>query len=78
MDVGSQAGAALAGLEPLIGVGALAGYMWVPVSTTYDWWARGLGPRAHRLGKNVKFAVRDVEEWLATTRESAGGAGGSR
>ncbi|MDR1442053.1 MAG: helix-turn-helix domain-containing protein [Bifidobacteriaceae bacterium] len=73
MDAENQARDALARLEPPIGVAALASYLGVPVSAVYNWRSRGLGPRAHRFGKHVKFALSDVEAWLATTREPATG-----
>lgn len=56
-------------LEPLLDITELAEYLGVPVSTVYDWRARGLGPRAHRFGKRLKFALSDVQAWMATQRE---------
>jgi excisionase family DNA binding protein len=56
-------------LEPLLDVPELAGYLGVPVSTVYDWRTRGLGPRAYRFGKHLKFAVSDVRAWIAQQRE---------
>lgn len=52
------------GLEPLLDIGELATYLGVPVSTVYDWHTRGLGPRAYRFGKHLKFAVSDVRTWV--------------
>lgn len=52
------------GLEPLLDVKELAGYLHVPVSTLYDWRTRGVGPRAYRFGKHLKFAVSDVRDWI--------------
>lgn len=57
------------GLEPLLDVAELAGYLGVPVSTVYDWRTRGLGPRAYRFGKHLKFAVSDVRVWIERQRE---------
>jgi len=57
------------GLEPLLDVGELAAYLGVPVSTLYDWRTRGLGPRAYRFGKHLKFAVSDVRIWIEQQRE---------
>ena len=53
------------GLEPLLGTTELAEYLGLPVTTIYDWRARGLGPVGHRFGKHVKFAVSDVRAWVA-------------
>ncbi|GAB2517121.1 AlpA family transcriptional regulator [Paramicrobacterium agarici] len=58
------------GLEPLLDVGELAAYLGVPVSTVYDWRTRGLGPRAYRFGKRLKFAVSDVRIWVEQQRDS--------
>ena len=57
------------GLEPLLDLGELAAYLGVPVSTVYDWRTRGLGPRAYRFGKHLKFAVSDVRIWIEQQRE---------
>jgi len=57
------------GLEPMLDVSELASYLGVPVSTVYDWRTRGLGPRAYRFGKHLKFAVSDVRIWIEQQRE---------
>ena len=59
------------GLEPLIDVGELATNLGIPVSTIYDWRTRGLGPRAYRFGKHLKFAVSDVRLWVEQQRDGA-------
>ena len=56
-------------LEPLFDIAELAEYLGVPVSTIYGWRARGLGPRAYRFGKRLKFALSDIHSWMATQRE---------
>ncbi|MEV8339102.1 helix-turn-helix domain-containing protein [Leucobacter sp. NPDC077196] len=56
-------------LEPLLDITELADYLGVPISTLYDWRARGLGPRAYRFGKRLKFALSDVQTWMETQRE---------
>ena len=56
-------------LEPLLDVTELANYLGVPLSTVYDWRSRGLGPRAYRFGKRVKFALSDVQAWMEAQRE---------
>lgn len=57
------------GLEPLLDVGELAAYLRVRVSTVYDWRTRGVGPRAYRFGKHLKFAVSDVRVWIEQQRD---------
>ena len=56
------------GLEPLLDISELASYLGVPVSTIYDWRSRGVGPRAYRFGKHLKFAVTDVTAWIEAQR----------
>ena len=60
------------GLEPLMDVAELAEYLGIPAATIYDWRTRGGGPRAHRFGKHLKFAVSDVRTWVETQREGEG------
>ncbi|WP_448061799.1 helix-turn-helix transcriptional regulator [Cellulomonas hominis] len=57
------------GLEPLLGVEELAGYLGVPVATVYDWRVDGKGPRGIRVGRHVRFAVGDVRAWLEERRD---------
>ncbi|GHG60043.1 hypothetical protein GCM10012320_34420 [Sinomonas cellulolyticus] len=61
----------LTGLPPLLDIRELSAYLGVPVSTIYDWRARGLGPRAYRFGKHLKFAVADVTVWIEAQRDPA-------
>lgn len=35
----------------------------VPLSTIYVWNSRGLGPRYMRIGRHVRYKLRDVIEW---------------
>lgn len=61
------------GLEPLMSIDALAGYLGVPVATIYDWRVSGKGPCAIRVGRHLKFAVSDVRDWVERQRELAPG-----
>ena len=54
-----------------MGVRELASYLGLPVSTVYDWRVYGKGPVAYRFGKHLKFAVSDVQAWVAEQRELA-------
>lgn len=58
-------------LPPLLDIRELSAYLGVPVSTIYDWRSRGVGPRAYRFGKHLKFAVTDVTEWIEAQRDPA-------
>lgn len=53
---------------------ALADYLGMPVPTIYAWRARGRRPRAHRIGKHLRFRRADVEAWLAEQADDATGA----
>jgi excisionase family DNA binding protein len=61
------------GLEPLIGVEELAEWLGVPIQTIYDWRLSGKAPRAHKIGKHLRFALSDVQAWLEERHESEGG-----
>jgi excisionase family DNA binding protein len=63
----------VSGLEPLLSIEELAKYLDVPVATLYDWRVDGKGPCAIRIGRRVKFAVSDVNAWIARQRESSPG-----
>jgi excisionase family DNA binding protein len=67
----------LEGLEPLISIDELSGYLGVPVKTIYDWRLTGHGPCAIRVGRHLKYAISDVREWLASQRESVPGRAAS-
>lgn len=56
-------------LEPLLSISEVSDYLGIPVSTLYDWRTRDLGPRAHRIGKHLKYAVSDVRDWVAEQRD---------
>lgn len=61
------------GLEPFFDITKLAEYLGVPLSTIYDWRTRGLGPRAYRFGKHLKFALSDVRSWMEEQRGATPG-----
>ena len=59
---------ALFGLEPMLTTAELSTVLGIPVSTIYDWRTHGKGPVAHRFGKHLRFAMSDVQTWMATRR----------
>lgn len=63
----------LAALEPLLSTEELADYLGVPVKTIYEWRTGGHGPCAVRVGRHLKFAVSDVQAWVAQQREASPG-----
>lgn len=42
----------------------VADYLDVPVSTIYQWRTRGIGPRAARVGRHLRWRRSDVDSWL--------------
>jgi excisionase family DNA binding protein len=64
------------GLEPLIGAEELAEWLGIPIQTIYDWRLSGRAPRAHKIGKHLRFALSDVQVWLEERHEGAGGVSG--
>ncbi len=50
----------------------------MPVTTIYDWRVDGKGPCAVRIGRQLKFAISDVNAWIASQREVSPGLSRSR
>ncbi|KRC55117.1 AlpA family transcriptional regulator [Nocardioides sp. Root79] len=61
------------GLEPLMSLEELSEYLHVPIKTLYDWRLTGKGPCAVRVGRQLRFFVGDVHDWLASQREQQPG-----
>ncbi len=59
----------LSGLEPLMSIEELSEYLGVPVRTLYDWRLAGRGPCAVHVGRQIRYFVSDVHEWLRRNRE---------
>jgi excisionase family DNA binding protein len=51
-------------IEPLWTVEDVARYLGVPVATLYQWRYRRTGPRAHRVGRHLRYDPSDVRAWL--------------
>lgn len=63
----------LSGLEPLMSIEELSEYLHVPVRTLYDWRLAGRGPCAIHIGRQLRYFMSDVHEWLASQREQEPG-----
>lgn len=50
----------------LLTVDELAAYLDVPVWTIYAWNTRGTGPKRSKIGRHVRYRLRDVDLWLET------------
>lgn len=43
----------------------LSGELDIPKQTIYRWRVEGKGPRAHKIGRHLRFSRDDVDAWLA-------------
>lgn len=59
------------GRSPLASTQEVSAYLGVPVNTIYQWRIRGVGPRAVRVGRWLRYRWEDVDRWL---EQQAGGA----
>jgi hypothetical protein len=51
--------------EPLLTPEELVTYLKLPaVETLYQWRVRGVGPKASKVGRHLRYRLRDVELWL--------------
>lgn len=55
--------------DQLLSVGDLADYLQVPRNTLYQWRHHGVGPRALRIGKYLRYRRSDVEAWLESAAQ---------
>ena len=49
---------------PLLSIVELADRLNVPVHTLYAWRAKGIGPKALKLGRHLRYRPEDVEAYL--------------
>lgn len=36
----------------------------IPIRTVYQWNSKGIGPRAAKIGRHVRYRRADVETWI--------------
>lgn len=41
----------------------------IPKQTIYRWRVEGKGPRAHKIGRHLRFSRDDVDAWLAESAD---------
>ncbi|MBE4771198.1 helix-turn-helix transcriptional regulator [Streptomyces caniscabiei] len=50
--------------RPLMSARELADFLGVPLNTVYVWNHRRQGPRAHKVGRYLRYRWPEVEAWL--------------
>ncbi|MEV7705348.1 helix-turn-helix domain-containing protein [Mesorhizobium sp. B2-3-3] len=50
--------------RPLMSAEELADFLGVPLNTVYIWNHRHQGPRAHKVGRYLRYRWPEVEAWL--------------
>jgi excisionase family DNA binding protein len=58
------------GLEPVLTTSELAAHLGVPVQTIHDLRHSGRGPRGFRVGRELRYRLSGVQDWLAGLEES--------
>jgi excisionase family DNA binding protein len=66
--VGDEAGRSTSRVRRLATPIEVSAYLKVPVKTLYASRYEGKGPRAHRVGRHLRYRWEDVEAWLASSR----------
>lgn len=51
---------------PLWSVKEVSEYLGIPVQTLYQWRYLGLGPRAYRCGRHLRYDPAEVARWLTS------------
>lgn len=55
----------LHGLEPLLTIHELSEYLGIPIATLYDWRTDGIGPKAVKLGRALRYPQSSVRLWIS-------------
>ncbi len=50
--------------RPLASPEELSAYLGVPLGTLYSWNHRGIGPKATKVGRHLRYRWQEVEAWL--------------
>ena len=56
--------------DRLWGVQDVADYLGIPHKTLYNWRTRGIGPRARRVGRYLRYEEHDVRAWFVAQAET--------
>lgn len=52
------------GRSPLASTEEVSAYLQVPLNTVYQWRRKGVGPRAVRIGRHLRYRWSDVDSWV--------------
>lgn len=58
------------GLEPVLTTSELAAHLGVPVQTIHDLRHSGRGPRGFRVGRELRYRLSEVQDWLARLEQT--------
>lgn len=50
--------------DRLLTVNETSDFLQVPVDTLYAWKYKGYGPPAAKVGRHLRYRLRDVEAWI--------------
>ena len=59
---------AFGGLARLISIEEFPQHLNVPTRTLHDWRLVGRGPRAVNVGRQLRYVVTDINDWLQEQR----------
>lgn len=61
------------GLEPVLTTSQLAAHLGVPVQTIHDLRHGGRGPRGIRVGRELRYRLSEVQNWLGGLEDASAG-----
>lgn len=64
------------GLEPVLTTSELAAHLGVPVQTIHDLRHLGRGPHGFRVGRELRYRLSEVRDWLAQLEQAGEAARG--
>jgi DNA-binding transcriptional MerR regulator len=45
-------------------IGDVSRFLGIPVNTLYQWRHHGIGPRAYRVGRHLRYDPAELRRWL--------------
>jgi DNA-binding transcriptional MerR regulator len=50
--------------DRLWSIGDVSRFLGIPVNTLYQWRHHGIGPRAYRVGRHLRYDPAELRRWL--------------